>query len=317
MWARKKAEKIGAGTGLSATILFVNLMTEPSYRRWRWKNRDFRYRFFLRSLLVWPRTTFRYLQGLCELDELERLLEASPVLPVKPHRPYLYRGASVHMRARAVLGHYWFVQQLPDVLRQTLQTYRETLLISSEGKDGERLDITCGPCGFDREGELMLALYFKGVAVTRISFSFIRWRGTNTLFIGGLQGPRGTGPDIIRQATRICYGLFPRRVLCEAVAVLAKACWLDTIMAVSEDNHVLRHSRYVLRKQGRFVARYSECWMSVGGMDAGDGFYCLPVPLPRKAVEDIPIRKRAEYRRRYALLDSISAGIQARLNVSG
>ncbi|WP_311250142.1 DUF535 family protein [Escherichia coli] len=34
------------------------------------------------------------------------------------------------------------------------------------------------------------------------------------------------------------------------------------------------------------------------------------MPLPRKDVEDIPARKRAEYRRRYALLDSIRSGIR-------
>ncbi|WP_218083556.1 VirK/YbjX family protein [Escherichia coli] len=323
MLPEKLTEETGTGAGrkshegkrLSAFTLFVKLITDPVYYRRRWEMRNFRYRFLLRTLLVWPRVTFRYLQALCELDDPERLLEANPVLPAKPHRPYLHRGCNARQRARAVLEHYHFVQALPDMVRPLLQIYRETPLVDLEGKGGALLSITCTPCGFDREGELMLVLYCRGVAVTRISFSFIRWQGRYTLFIGGLQGPREDGVDIIRQATRICHGLFPRRVLCEAVAVLAEICGLDTITAVSEDRHVLRHDRYAARKQGRFVARYSECWISAGGvLCAGEGVYRLPVPLPRKAVEDIPVRKRAEYRRRNELLDTIGQQIPSRIS---
>ena len=154
---------------------------------------------------------------------------------------------------------------LPEPVRRYLQGYRETPLVSTEGRGGEQISVTCAPCGFDREGELMLVLYCDGTPVIRISFSFVRWRGYFTLFIGGLQGPREDGADTIRHTTRVCHGLFPRRVLCEAVAALAEVCRLYTITAVSKEQHVLRHDQYAARKQGRFVARYSECWTSVGG----------------------------------------------------
>lgn len=153
----------------------------------------------------------------------------------------------------------------------------------------------------------MLVLYCDGTPVIRISFSFIRWRGSFTLFIGGLQGPREYGAHTIRHTTRVCHGLFPRRVLCEAVAALAEVCRLYTITAVSEEQHVLRH--------GRYAAHYSECWISVGGQHDGNGFYQLPVPLPRKGSEDIPVRKRAEYRIRNALLDSIRLGVRAAMGI--
>ncbi len=295
---------------LSVMTLLVKLMADPIYQRRRWEMRNFRYRFFLRALFVYPGATFRYLRALCELKDLEQLLEANPTLPAKLHRPYLHRNNAVRQRAQAVLDHYHFVRTQPEPVRRYLQIYRETPLVRTEGRGGEQISITCTPCGFDREGELMLVLYCDGIPVIRISFSFIRWRGKFTLFIGGLQGPREDGADIIRHVTRVCHGLFPRRVLCEAVAVLAEVCRLDTIIAVSEEQHVLRHDRYVKRKQGRFVAHYSECWISAGGVYDENGFYRLPVPLPRKGTEDIPTRKRAEYRRRNALLDCIRSGIR-------
>lgn len=295
---------------LSVMTLLVKLMTDPTYQRRRWKMRNFRCRFFLRTLFVYPDATFRYLRALCELEDLEQLLEASPVLPAKLHRPYLYRSNGVRQRAQAVLDHYHFIRTLPEPVRRCLQGYRETPLVSTEGRGGEQISVTCAPCGFDREGELMLVLYCDGTPVIRISFSFVRWRGYFTLFIGGLQGPREDGADTIRHATRACHGLFPRRVVCEAVAALAEVCRLYTITAVSEEQHVLLHNWYATRKQGRFMTRYSECWVSVGGGLIGSGFYRLPVPLPRKGAEDIPARKRAEYRRRNGLLDSIRSGIR-------
>ncbi|WP_265745569.1 DUF535 family protein [Escherichia coli] len=225
----------------------------------------------------------------------------------KFHRPYLYRSNTVRQRAQAVLEHYQFVRTQPEPVRRYLQVYRETPLVTTEGRGGEQLSVTCTPCGFDREGELMLVLYCDGTPVIRISFSFIRWRGSFTLFIGGLQGPREYGAHTIRHTTRVCHGLFPRRGLCEAVAALAEVCRLYTITAVSEEQHVLRH--------GRYAAHYSECWISVGGQHDGNGFYQLPVPLPRKGSEDIPVRKRAEYRRRNALLDSIRLGVRAAMGI--
>jgi uncharacterized protein VirK/YbjX len=42
------------------------------------------------------------------------------------------------------------------------------------------------------------------------------------LVIGGLQGPRrSVSRDVIKQATRACHGLFPKRVLMEVLFQLA------------------------------------------------------------------------------------------------
>ncbi len=286
-------------------------MTDRAYHRGKWEDRKFRYKFLLRCVLH-PLTTRQYFRALCELDEFERLLEASPTLPAKMQRPYLHRGGCIRERARAVLDHYHHVQGLPEDVRRLVCVYRESLLAVCEGRSGEQLTVTCSPCGFDREGELMLILRFNGTVITRISFAFIRYQGKRTLFIAGLQGAaRGKGPEVIRRATKACHGLFPRRLLCEAVSVIAEICAVESVVAVSEHNHVLRQLRYFWRKRGRFVARYSECWASVGGVPA-DGFWHLPAVLPRKAAEHIPARKRAEYRKRNGLLDHVRQEIKHR-----
>ncbi|MEH4597228.1 IS3 family transposase, partial [Escherichia coli] len=157
---------------LSVITLFVKLMIDPVYKRRRWEMRNFRCRFFLRTLFVYPDATFRYLQALCELEDLEHLLEAIPVLPAKLHRPYLYRSNVVGQRAQAVLEHYHFVRAQPEPVRRYLQIYQETPLVSTEGRGGEQISITCTPCGFDREGELMLVLYCGNIPVNYLERQF-------------------------------------------------------------------------------------------------------------------------------------------------
>ncbi|HCU1427597.1 TPA: DUF535 family protein, partial [Escherichia coli] len=124
---------------LSVMTLLVKLMTDPTYQRRRWEMRNFRYRFFLRTLFVYPDATFRYLRALCELENLEQLLEASPVLPAKLHRPYLCRSNTVRQRALAVLEHYQFIRTQPEPVRRYLQVYRETPLVTTEGRGGEQI----------------------------------------------------------------------------------------------------------------------------------------------------------------------------------
>ncbi|EOX9939822.1 virulence factor VirK, partial [Shigella flexneri] len=85
-------------------------------------------------------------------------------------------------------------------------------LVQFIGKDGENFDIQCSPSGFDREGELMLSLFYNKTVIARLTFSVILTQNGHIAFIGGLQGaPKNTGPDVIRCATRACYGIFPKR----------------------------------------------------------------------------------------------------------
>ncbi|EKL9186681.1 VirK family antimicrobial peptide resistance protein, partial [Salmonella enterica] len=172
-------------------------------------------------------------------------------------------------------------------------------------KNGALVDIYCGPCGYDREGELTLTLCFNDTPLARLSFSFIRHEGKQIALVAGLQGPsKHIGPQVIRNATKDCYGLFPKRMLYEAFATLMQACNVDEIYAVSENNHVYRQLRYLFQKKKTFVASYSEFWESLNGVKKG-ALYHLPSQVMRKAPESIPSKKRAEYRKRYHILDTI------------
>ena len=53
------------------------------------------------------------------------------------------------------------------------------------------------------------------------------------------------------------------------------------------------------------MADYDSFWLSIGGEKQDNGNFMLPLVMPRKTIEEIASKKRSEYRRRYALLDSL------------
>jgi len=78
-----------------------------------WQKRDYRLKFFLRTLLFWSSTT-RMLETISRRDDFSTLLKAQPTLPVKTQRQYLTRGMTASERAEAILHHYAWIDALPD-----------------------------------------------------------------------------------------------------------------------------------------------------------------------------------------------------------
>ena len=291
----------------SSAPLFLPLISGKFRPNKLWNSGSFRAKFALRSL-VFPVTTFNYLQQLAKLSALPQLLTMQGLLPAKPHRPYLRAGFSVAQRAQAIIDHYTLMDQLDNsTLCQLLQSPGDNLLATLSGKNDEAYVIHCCSGRFDREGEITLELHYETQLIASLSFSIIREQQKRTLLIGGLQGPRKhISNDVIRDATKAAHGVFPKRLLMEAVFNLAEQCGVEAITAVGDTTHVFRSLRYRHSKGDKFFASYSEFWLSLGGVARADEIFALPLRAERKDLEEIASKKRAEYRRRYALLDSLN-----------
>lgn len=272
-----------------------------------WCSKNFRFKFALRTL-VYPVTTHRYLSQLAALPQLPQLLTVQGLLPAKLHRPYLRAGFSVAQRAQAILDHYHLMAALENTtLRQLLQSPGANLLTRFKGKNDESFVIHCCPGRFDREGEITLELRYEEKLIASMSFSIFNENQQRSLLIGGLQGPRKhISNDVIRDATKAAQGLFPKRLLMEVVCILAQQCGVQVISAVGDTTHVFRSLRYRHSKGDHFFASYSEFWQSLGGEARADGVFTLPLQMARKSLDDIASKKRAEYRRRYELLDNLT-----------
>ncbi|WP_394515251.1 VirK/YbjX family protein [Pantoea sp. SGAir0215] len=291
----------------SYASLFFQLLSGKYVPNKIWRSRRFRLKFALRTIIA-PVTTLRYLQQLSALPRITQLMHVQGLLPAKLHRPYLRAGMSVAQRAQAILDHYNLMNNLANLsLRQILQSGEETVLARLVGKNDEDFVIACRSGFYDREGEVTLVLRYQGEGIASLSFTILNEDNERTLVIGGLQGPRKTiSNEVIRDATKAAHGLFPKRLLMEVVFILSQQCDVKKIAAVGDETHVFRSLRYRHSKSDKFCASYSEFWLTLNGQARADGMFALPLMLPRKTLEEIASKKRAEYRRRYTLLDTLA-----------
>jgi len=272
-----------------------------------WRSPSWRAKFLLRSLLT-PVSSWQHMHHIAAFAPMQQVLPQQPTLPGKIHRPYLHLGLSIGQRVAALHNHYRFVSQLEcEALRQAMLSATGVELASFSGKDGEAMTIAMicnGRC--EREGEVNLLLHCDGTLLGVLTFAVTERNGKPQLVIGGLQGAdRDTPHEFIRHATKACYGLFPKRVLLEAVLQLAAAMGIQQIYAVRDGGHVFYSLRYRLKKRALFHACYDEFWQSVSATPVSRYLYQLPPSLVQKPLEEIASKKRAEYRRRYALLDQL------------
>lgn len=69
-----------------------------------------------------------------------------------------------------------------------------------------------------------------------------------------------------------------------------------------------------VRVDKKLKTDFSEFWQEAGGRSTEDiRFDELPLVETRKTMEEVPTRKRAVYRRRFAMLDDLDAAVETRI----
>jgi len=299
---------------LSGWQLFRALTSGKLTPGWVWENPAYRRRFLIRSLAM-PFTTFNYLRLLARHPLYAQLLHIQPGLPCRLHRPWLSTAMNHKQTADAIFWHYEnMLRLLPAKLANGYFSRAGVVLAVLTGKDDCAFTLTLrADDGLDREGEATLLLCdAQNNTLAKITFALCRYTGKNTLYIGGLQGPKANVPhDIIQSGTKACHGLFPKRLLLESMMTLAAFLDIEEIRAVSNETHIYRSLRYRKKKKEKLLADYNCFWESLGAAASTQGDYILPRAIVRKPMADIASKKRAEYRRRYALLDSLRAQIES------
>lgn len=274
-----------------------------------WYDPEYRIKYLFRSL-AWPVATRRMLTAITQEPVMREVLPVQHTLPSKIHRPYLYNGMPLAARTHAIISHYQYVKQLSSrSLRQAMLTQQGVELANFAGKNGETFTVTLACTGrCEREGEVNLLFRQDGVQLAMLTFAVTTVGGERVAMIGGIQGAhRDTPHELIREATKACYGLFPKRLLMETLTLICAETGVTKIEAVSDQGHIFRSLRYRLKKRSLFHASYNAFWQTLNGQPSGNKLYSLPLSFPRKPLEEIASKKRSEYRKRYDLLDILGA----------
>lgn len=165
------------------------------------------------------------------------------------------------------------------------------------------------------DGQLTLSLWDGIDRIFHIGFCLSTQDGKRVAYIGGIQGRAGIDLwkneiDILncyRRFTKAASGMRPRDFLVEVFKMLCRALDVSEIRAVSECNHPRRDLA------SAFKLSYDEIWRERGGSYNGNGFFLLPITMSRRAEEDIPAKKSAMYRKRYAMLESVEGELTVAL----
>ncbi len=230
--------------------------------------------------------------------------------------PYISKGWDAPQRLAVVASHYELVaKQFPSLLLLGRDAQR-TLADLSSYSPGCTL-VLDRPIWFKREGELVLNLFQGDLRVASLAFSLCQAEGQLCLLIGAVQGihkgiDSETSLNIYRDLTKDFEGLRPRSLLIEAIKCLARLLGATQIHAVSDAYRHHRHPYFGADTGRELAANYDAIWQEHGGETLErEGFFSLPVAAAERSAEDIAPKKRAMYRRRYALLDDLFGQLEA------
>ena len=157
---------------------------------------------------------------------------------------------------------------------------------------------------------MTLALCLDGEFVYHINFWCAQEGEKQVLYIGCHQGSKH-GLEVNKELTKAFFGYRPKNFILYALRILAKELAVDELRAVSNygfyaNNHI--------RKNRKLLVSYDKFWKECGGeIMADQRFFTRPLIEPRKTMEEVPTRKRAVYRKRFAFLDALEEDLQKTL----
>ena len=280
-----------------------------------WLKSTYRFKFFFRTLFLSP-ITFKLLDKLRLYPLLGYYLSCQTNLPCKLQRPYLASCLSQQERFEALAYHYDFLAKHPDSMTKAFYNPNIAFVLADvKVKNDANIKIAIQARNkFAREGEISLYFYDNdGIDLATVTFTIMQYQQKTTLFIAGLQGTGHREARIrVQQATKQCYGLFPKRVALEAILVIARYFNLEQIVAVGNKTHIYNNWRYNSRQE-RILSDYDDFWLTIDGKQDSNGLFILPYQIYRKSLDEIASKKRSEYRNRYALLDQLENSITENL----
>ena len=148
-----------------------------------------------------------------------------------------------------------------------------------------------------------------GLRLFTISFG---WIEKDTLMLACVQGPPREidGLGCVRQLTDAAHGLRPAHLLMFILRACARLWEIRQLIGVDEANQV--KGRWNHRATDRHFD-YATFWADTSGGPSRDGNWRLPVDLPMRPIEEVATKRRAMYRRRYAMLDSLVGSVTSTL----
>lgn len=248
------------------------------------------------------------------------MVERHPLLPALKDRPYINSIWSPSEKLRVIKTHYELLTGASGILAFPLDGSIELGALHWL-QEGLRL-VLDKPPWFSQEGEVAISIFKDKLRLYSLLFSLGVIGNLRVVFVGALQGASpqavqsfGNGQqalDIYKELTHLLHGMRPRDLLFNVFRTLSRQLGASLILAVTDRANVER-SGYFLGG-ARMQAKHDETWAEYGGQLSADGaFFEIPTTRALRSLDEVPSRKRAQYRRRYEMLERIDGELTARL----
>ncbi len=246
---------------------------------------------------------------------LEQLSEIYPFVYEQPQRAFFYYRSRFDERVSIVESHFSFLEKAvkAEVL---LDWYREKnyLLWNGPDIDGRLLSLMLYyEAGQRKEGLLSVMLRLANKPLYQIIFWIAPDKmGQPSMWIGAMQGPNmEDARDVVKRVTKLCHAYRTKNLILYAAQAVARALDLKRIFAVTNEGYYANNH---VRMDKKLKTDFSDFWREAGGCQTEDSrFDELPLVEMRKTMDEVPARKRAVYRRRFAMLDELDEEILVHL----
>jgi uncharacterized protein VirK/YbjX len=260
---------------------------------------------------------------LLEAPGLQPMMARQPLLYAKIQHNYVLSGIDTARRLALASGHFHaFLHRVPRMLTAMIYIGSGLHLVTLEaGASRYELRLLHLPHCW-QEGEVSIGLFEEGALIGAATFilgqahefSPALSHGEPALLVGGIQGLQDDdGQCVFRRATKAMHGLRPFSLLIHAARSVTQGLGATRLLAVADANHALRYKR----AKGRIRLSYDAVWRDHGATAVDASAFDLGVAAHTRDLAEIPSHKRAQYRRRYALMGRIDTEIRAALKQCG
>ncbi|MCR5833105.1 MAG: VirK/YbjX family protein [Selenomonadaceae bacterium] len=252
---------------------------------------------------------------------MEQVAQGYPYVYEQATRAFFYRGSTIEERARLIEENMTFLAErfnddfmLKIYGDKKIELWRMPL----DETLGEMNLVMCAESGQRKEGLMSVMLNLPGeVPVYQILFWIARDEIINrdkkwAMWFGAMQGPNvDDAKDLIKVITKKCHAYRTKNLILYIAQTVARIFGVEKIFAVTNEGYYANNH---IRSDRKLKTSFSDFWIEVGGTATSDErFFELPLTETRKTVEEMPTRKRAVYRRRFALLDELEQSIADKL----
>lgn len=242
---------------------------------------------------------------------LTQALRRYPLINGAIYWPYINHAWSMERRLSAIDQHFRMLGGSAAILAHAMF---EDVELARLDADYSGLRLVLDKAGwFVREGEVVLNLFVNDQRYYSIAFTLGVDTGKPLILVGALQGSNSdSAPRVYREMTRALHGMRPRDFLVVTLKLLCAELGIRRIWAISSDFRQHNSPYFGGVHREKVLVSYNEVWSEHGGVALGNGFFEISAEVRQKDMDEVPTRKRATYRRRYAMLDTLASDIKLR-----